>query len=214
MVGTFYDTPTNLEISEHELNFDADRPWPVIIAIGDPPDAYSCHVLALIAIENRHTDFFEFWALKSAFQGYADAQQMFGLYRLEQGDVYAAVYWETRAKTNFSKMVVAQFLFEATDENSDPCLAENILVDLVRNGYHEALYYLGVMHTKLEHPDFRNNHELGIRYLRESVRDAHDEYASKLLAEVRDRSGWVLGVAAAIVVVGAGLTVFRRIWRS
>jgi hypothetical protein len=214
--GTFYGEVSNPVIADHSIQFEASDFWPILIADGNPPDRYSAHFLALFSIVNSNEKFYRFWAVKSAHQGFSLEQQTLGMYLLQAGEVEEAVYWMSLAALaghQFCALVAAQYLFETTDENRDLFLAENILVELVKRGNKDALYYLGLLHTRVEGKEFQGDRRLGIQYLKKSVEEAHDDAAERLLEELESPNvgAVAIGVAVGIVMIGTALAIVRHI---
>lgn len=163
----------------------SDNDWPVLISGGDNIDSFSSFLLADVSMRSNQIDFFFYWGIKSASNGCNLAQKSVGIMYLTLKDFNKSMYWFTNLslsnKDEFARTVLAQFLFEAQDENFDPRLSENILVILARERVKEAFYYLGYLHLqKLD--NWNNDEKLAVKYLEIAAKQG-DKPSLQLLAE-------------------------------
>jgi hypothetical protein len=236
--GTFFAPISDASATETSLTFATGSPLPIVISGGDSIDPYSAYLLAFFAHVNGGDSFFEYWLVKAGLQGLVEAQLTLGAFLMGSLRHEDAAFWFTLASQQgheFGRLVVSQFLFEATDANADPALAENILVELAKGGYAESWYYLGFMHTALESKEFASDPALGIEYLEKSVEETNDAYAVGLLAQCRAKATGAGGkaerrkqdaqdgisvgavgiaVAAGALIVCSGLILLRRLLRK
>ena len=170
---------------DNEIILHVDNEWPIIISGGDDADKYSLYLMADLSMRAGRLDYYFYWITLSASKNFGPAQKSLALNFLAEQQFDQAMYWFTRLALSeneeFSRTVIAQYLFEANNENSDPFLAENLLVDLVKDGAYDALYYLGYLHLQ-NLPNWNNNPSLAIRYLEESCGRCNDKVAMQRLA--------------------------------
>ena len=183
--GNFFSNVESHEINDNEIILHVDNEWPIIISGGDDADKYSLYLMADLSMRAGRLDYYFYWITLSASKNFGPAQKSLALNFLAEQQFDQAMYWFTRLALSeneeFSRTVIAQYLFEANNENSDPFLAENLLVDLVKDGAYDALYYLGYLHLQ-NLPNWNNNPSLAIRYLEESCGRCNDKVAMQRLA--------------------------------
>ena len=183
--GDLFAEPRNVSHHGSVLEFESDVKWPVVIAGGSDIDGFSAFILAQLALANDSAEFFEFWLFKAADSGLVGAQQTYAWAMLTAQRAEEAMFWFYHCAltgSEFAEIVLAQFLMEATNENRDPCLAEDMLVRLVLRGNNEAWYYLGYLHVS-SIDGFEGDPELGVKYLRKSVEVQGDVVAMRLLGQ-------------------------------
>ncbi|OHS99403.1 hypothetical protein TRFO_34122 [Tritrichomonas foetus] len=178
-----------LIINEYPNTANSNDPidkWPVLITGGEDPDPYSLYLLSELSKISEKAEFYYFWLIQAAEHGFELSQKSFAMNLLSGRKFEQAMYWFTRyaisTRDEFSQVVIAQYLFEAKDENTDPVLAENILINLVKEGAKDPLYYLGYLHLqKME--NWNNDEKLAVKYLQESCEQNNDCLSMQLLAD-------------------------------
>lgn len=188
--GAFFGEVRSYAVNEgaREVVLEAAdaQTWPVLLC-GDTADAYTEFLLSMFSLLNDGFEYFVYWATKAAYDGFSTAKQLLASKLLLAGEIEKSIYWYVQemleSGDDDAKMIVAEYLMEANDENFDPFLSEWIIVDTVKKGNYEGLHYLGYLHLKVKGNQFKNNEQLGLRYLQESVSKTQNERSMELLEE-------------------------------
>lgn len=169
--GTFYGTVIgDPELSDDgkkfEITIHVDGNWPVLIKGGDNIDQMSLFYLAGAATRLGLSDEFELLLAHAGMRGCALAASTLGYYYSQIGHNNEALYWFARfadiSNQDLVLCVVARILMD-TNALDDTFLAENLLIEVAKEGQKEALMMLGQMHLDRIR-GFKGDPELAAKY--------------------------------------------------
>lgn len=169
--GTFYGTVIgDPELSDDgkkfEITIHVDGTWPVLIKGGDNIDQMSLFYLAGAATRLELSDEFELLLAHAGMRGCALAASTLGYYYSQIGRNNEALYWFARfadiSDQDLVLCVVARILMD-TNALDDTFLAENLLIEVAKEGQKEAFMMLGQMHLDRIR-GFKGDPELAAKY--------------------------------------------------
>ena len=183
--GDVLDCDIKVAGNKATIQLRVDGKWPALIVGGDM-DPESLYQLAVIAQQFQYQDIFDRLLLHCAMQYHNFALSTLAIHFNTLEDHEAAFYFYVLYATHSHELVPLILLSEylLVDSTNILCLqlAENILVQLAKQGVGVAFRYLGMLHLG-ESPGFNADRTLAVRYFTTAGEEHHDLKSIEVLGK-------------------------------
>ena len=183
--GEISDADFKVAGNKATIQLKVDGQWPALIVGGDM-DPESLYQLAVIAQQFQYQDIFDRLLLRCAMQNHHFALSTLAIHfnTLEDHDsaFYFYVKYATCSHEKVPLILLSEYLLVDSTNVLSLQLAENILVQLAKEGVGVAFRYLGMLHLG-ESPGFNADRTLAVRYFTTASEEHHDLKSTEVLGK-------------------------------